>query len=167
MSQNSDVTVFETTSEVKIDTSAFSAEYGVGGVLYNQITKGGTNQFHGTAYEYFQNDALDAAPYAFGQQTTVPVLRYNNFGGSIGGPILRNRMFFYFDYDKMKDFGGASYGFETVPTAAELSGDFTGLPTIYDPTTQVIHEYAWRPGRHAEVLRGRIRERQQNSNQPD
>ena len=138
MSQNSDVTVFETTSEVKIDTSAFSAEYGVGGVLYNQITKGGTNQFHGTAYEYFQNDALDAAPYAFGQKTTVPVLRYNNFGGSIGGPILRNRMFFYFDYDKTKDFGGASYGFETVPTAAELSGDFTGLPTIYDPTTQVI-----------------------------
>ena len=138
MSQNSDVTVFETTSEVKIDTSAFSAEYGVGGVLYNQITKGGTNQFHGTAYEYFQNDALNAAPYAFGQQTTVPVLRYNNFGGSIGGPILRNRMFFYFDYDKTKDFGGASYGFETVPTAAELSGDFTGLPTIYDPTTQVI-----------------------------
>ena len=107
-------------------------------MLYNQITKGGTNQFHGTAYEYFQNDALNAAPYAFGQQTTVPVLRYNNFGGSIGGPILRNRMFFYFDYDKTKDFGGASYGFETVPTAAELSGDFTGLPTIYDPTTQVI-----------------------------
>ena len=54
------------------------------------------------------------------QQATVPVLRYNNYGGSIGGPILRNRMFFYFDYDKTKDFGGASNGFETVPTAAEL-----------------------------------------------
>lgn len=87
MSQNSDVTIFETTSEVKIDTSAFSAEYGVGGILFNQITKGGTNQFHGTAYEYFQNNALDAAPCAFGQNATVPVLRYNNFGGSIGGPI--------------------------------------------------------------------------------
>ncbi|HZC44108.1 MAG TPA: carboxypeptidase-like regulatory domain-containing protein, partial [Acidobacteriaceae bacterium] len=57
MSQNSDVTVFETTSEVKIDTSAFSAEYGVGGILFNQISKGGTNQFHGTLYEYFQNNA--------------------------------------------------------------------------------------------------------------
>src|SRR6185437_13880714 len=97
-----------------------------------------TNQFHGSAYEYFQNDALDAAPYAFGQNATVPVLRYNNFGGSIGGPILRNRMFFYFDYDKVKNYGGASYGFETVPTAAVLAGDFTGMPTIYDPATQVI-----------------------------
>ena len=138
MSQNSDVTVFETTSEVKIDTSAFSAEYGVGGVLFNQISKGGTNQFHGSAYEYFQNNALNAAPYAFGAKATVPVLHYNNYGGSIGGPILRDRMFFYFDYDKTDDIGGASNGFVTVPTAAELAGDFTGLPTLYDPTTQVI-----------------------------
>ncbi|HEY5254264.1 MAG TPA: carboxypeptidase-like regulatory domain-containing protein [Acidobacteriaceae bacterium] len=138
MSQNSDVTVFETTAEVKIDTSAFSAQYGVGGVTYNQITKGGGEQFHGVAYEYFQNNALNAAPYAFGANASVPVLHYNNFGGSISGPIIKNRMFFYFNYDKTIDIGGAANGFETVPTAAMLSGDFTGFPTIYDPTTQVI-----------------------------
>src|SRR5580704_15479985 len=56
MSSNSDVTIFEATSEVKIDTSAFSAQYGQGGILFNQITKGGGDSFHGSAYEYFQND---------------------------------------------------------------------------------------------------------------
>ncbi len=65
MSTNSDVTIFETTSEVKISDSGFSAQYGVGNVVYNQITKGGTDRFHGSGYEYFQNDALNAAPYAF------------------------------------------------------------------------------------------------------
>jgi hypothetical protein len=62
MSQNSDVTIFETTAEVKVSTSAFSAQYGVGNIVYNQITKGGTDKFHGAGYEYFQNDALNAAP---------------------------------------------------------------------------------------------------------
>lgn len=138
MSQNSDVTVFETTQEVKISTSAFSAQYGVGGIIFNQITKGGGNSFHGAAYEYFQNNALNAAPYAFGAKATVPVLHYNNFGGSISGPILKNRLFFYFNYDKTLDVGGANNGFETVPTAAMKAGDFTGFPTIYDPTTQTI-----------------------------
>jgi hypothetical protein len=66
MSTNSDVTIFETTSEVKISTSAFSAQYGQGGIIYNQITKGGTNRFHGAGYEYFSNNALNANPYEFG-----------------------------------------------------------------------------------------------------
>jgi len=140
MSQNSDVTIFETTAEVKISDSAFSAQYGVGNAVYNQITKGGTDQFHGEGYEYFQNDALDAAPYAFGTNAKVPLLRYNNFGFNVGGPILKKKIFFFFDYDKTIDNGGASIGFETVPTAALMSGDFsgTGLPTLYDPTTQTV-----------------------------
>jgi hypothetical protein len=140
MSQNSDVTIFETTAEVKISDSAFSAQYGVGNAVYNQITKGGTDQFHGAGYEYFQNDALDAVPYAFGTNSKVPLLRYNNYGFNIGGPVLRKKMFFFFDYDKTIDNGGASIGFETVPTAALMSGDFSGagLPTLYDPTTQTI-----------------------------
>ena len=59
-SQNANPAVFETVSELQINTSAFSAQYGVGGVIFNQISKGGTNKFHGSAYEYFQNDALTA-----------------------------------------------------------------------------------------------------------
>ena len=141
MSQNADVMVLETVAEVKIDTSAFSAQYGIGGATFNQISKGGTNQFHGAGYEFFQNDALNAANYAFGQFTRKAVigfLRYNNFGFSIGGPILKDKVFFYFNYDKTINPGSSSTGFENVPTSAMLSGDFTGFPTIYDPTTQTV-----------------------------
>jgi hypothetical protein len=138
MSQNSDVMVLETVSEVKVDDSAFSAQYGIGGTSFNQISKGGTNQFHGAAYEYFQNNALNAADYAFGAKTSVGLVRYNNFGFSVGGPILKDKLFFYFNYDKTINPGSASQGFELVPTQAQLTGDFTGLPTIYDPTTQTV-----------------------------
>jgi hypothetical protein len=86
-SENSDVTIFETTAEVKISTSGFSAQYGQGGIIYNQITKGGTNQFHGAAYEYFSNDALNAFSYQFGATgVQLPRLRFNNFGFAVGGP---------------------------------------------------------------------------------
>lgn len=138
MSQNADVMVLETVAEVKIDDSAFSAQYGIGGVTFNQISKGGTNQFHGAGYEYFQNDALNATDYAFGADTTVGRKRYNNFGFSVGGPIWKNKVFFYFNYDKTINPGTASLGHESVPTSALLNGDFTGFPTIYDPTTQTV-----------------------------
>jgi hypothetical protein len=138
-SANADVMVLETVQEVKISSSAFSAQYGVGGIMFNQISKGGTNSFHGAAYEYFQNNALNAASYSFGTGT-IPVLHYNNFGGSIGGPILKKKMFFYFNYDKINQKSGGSPSFQTMPTAALLSGDFTapGLPTIYDPATTTL-----------------------------
>lgn len=138
MSENADVMVLDTVSEVKVDDSAFSAQYGIGGVTFNQISKGGSNTWHGDAYEYFQNDALNASPYAFGQKAKVPVLRYNNFGGSVSGPIIKDKLFFFFNVDKTKSFGGAANGFITVPTAAMRQGDFTGLAPIYDPTTQTV-----------------------------
>jgi hypothetical protein len=146
MSQNSDVTVFETTSEVKVSATAFSAQYGVGDIVYNQITKSGTDKFHGAGYEYFQNDALNAFPYEFGQTAAQvgakPVLRYNNFGGAVGGPVKPfNKVFFYFDYDRTIDNSAGSGGFITVPDANVMAGDFSaaGLPTLYDPTTQVVN----------------------------
>lgn len=137
-SANSDVSIFETVQEVQISTSAFSAQYGVGGLIMNQISKGGASQFHGSAYDYFQNNALNAAQYGFGNQVPVPFLRYNNFGGSIGGPILKKKMFFYFNYDQTIQHGSASNGTNTVPTETVKAGDFTGQPLIYDPTTQVM-----------------------------
>jgi hypothetical protein len=142
MSQNADVTIMETTAEVKMSVSAFSAQYGVGNVVYNQITKGGTNQFHGAGYEYFQNDAMDATPYGFGNKPKVPLLRYNNFGFNVGGPVIPHKAFFFFDYDKTISSGGASIGFQTVPTTDVLGGDFSaaGFPTLYDPTTQTIQQ---------------------------
>src|SRR5579862_2042611 len=140
MSQNSDVTVFETTAEVKVSASAFSAQYGVGDVVYNQITKSGGDRFHGAAYEYFENNVFNAAPYQFGSGKKVPVLHFNNFGGSVGGPVLKHKMFFYMNYDRTINHGGASTGFSTEPTTAMMAGDFSGpgFPTLYDPTTQVV-----------------------------
>src|SRR5216684_7005885 len=102
-SQNANPATFENVSELQVNTSSCSAQYGIGGIIFNQVTKSGTNRFHGTAYDFFQNDALTAYPFEFGLTKAnglppIPFLRYNNFGGSIGGPILKNKMFFYFNY---------------------------------------------------------------------
>ena len=137
-SANSDIYTQEVIEEVSAISSAFSAQYGVGGILYNQISKGGSDSFHGSAYEYFQNDAMNAYSYNFGGKPQKTYLRYNNFGGSIGGPILKRKLFFYFNFDKIIQHGGTAPAFYTVPTAAVLGGDFTGFPTIYDPNTTTI-----------------------------
>jgi hypothetical protein len=138
MSMNTNVSVLETVQEVNVLESTFSAQYSAGGAIFNQISKGGTDRFHGAGYEFFENNALNAAPYSFGQNAAVPTLHYNNYGFSVGGPILPQRLFFFFDFDKTIDNGGALNGFETVPTDAMRAGDFSGQPTIYDPTTQTV-----------------------------
>jgi hypothetical protein len=130
--------IFEALAEVKVTDSLFSAQYGIGGMLFNQISKGGSNQFHGTVYDYMRNNDLNAASYAFGKGVVSP-LHYNDFGFNVGGPVIRNRVYFFFDYDLSINHGApASQSFITVPTAAMRAGDFTGLPTIYDPTTQTV-----------------------------
>jgi len=132
-SANVDVSIFETVAEVQIKTNSFSAQYGVGGAVFNQISKGGTNRFHGAAYEYFQNDALNARSFF---SSKVANLRYDNFGGSVGGPVLKNKMFFYFNYDQMIN-RTVNYPFYTFPTADEKNGNFSNpiFPTLYDPNT--------------------------------
>ncbi len=137
-SANSDINIQETIQEVQTSSSAFSAQYGVGGILYNQISKGGSDRFHGSAYEYFQNTALNANNYTFGANTPTPVIHFHEFGGSIGGPIIKNKFFFFFDYEHIIDNGGTAASFYTVPTTAELNGDFSGLPTIYDPASTTV-----------------------------
>jgi hypothetical protein len=137
-SANSDITVQEDIQEVQTSSSAFSAQYGVGGILYNQISKGGSNRFHGSAYEYFQNTALNANNYAFGANTPTPIIHFHEFGGTVGGPIIKNKFFFFFNYDHIIDNGGAAASFYTVPTAAELAGNFAGLPPIYDPASTTV-----------------------------
>ena len=141
-SANADVMILETIQEVKFSGSNFSAQYGIGGIMMNQISKGGTDSFHGAAYEYWQNDALNAGDYIWKVNGTrkdaVKPLRYNNFGFGVGGPILKKKLFFFFDYDKTINHGAASNGTTTVPTPALLNGDFTGLPTIYDPATTTV-----------------------------
>jgi hypothetical protein len=144
-SQNANPAVFDDLAEVQVSLSSFSAQYGVGGMIINQITKGGTSKYHGTAYEYIDNDAFNAAPFEFGvpekRSQVIPRLRYNDYGGTIGGPIpvgtFKKKAFFFFGYDRL-DNNGVSSGFQTVPTTAIMSGNFTGGYTLYDPTTQTI-----------------------------
>jgi len=98
VSNNVDNTLFEAVQEVQVTTSSFSAEYGIGGAVFNQITKGGTNTWHGSGYEYWQNDILNARPH-FGIPNSsggftpqkVGKVRYHEYGGSIGGPIIKNK----------------------------------------------------------------------------
>ena len=120
-SANFDSMVFETLSEVQMATANFSAQYGVGGAVYNQISKSGTNQFHGSLYEYFQNDALNATNFF---SHTVPFLRYHNFGGSIGGPVIKNKIFFFFNADKIIN-NGSSFFSNSYPTALARTGNLS------------------------------------------
>ena len=129
--------IFDTIGEVKMSSSGFSAQYGTGGVIYNQISKGGSNAFHGLAYDYFRNTALNAANYGFGTGR-VPVIHWNDFGFQVSGPVIKNKVFFLFDWDHTINHGGASVGFASVPTTAMRTGDFSGLGTLYDPSTQVV-----------------------------
>lgn len=133
---------FDTLSEVNMITSSFSAQYENGGVIYNQISKSGGSHYHGDVFDYLQNNALNAAPYGFGQPQTVPIQRANYYGGSFGGYVpgpLSKKLFFFFNYDRTQNYSeSATPSFMTVPTPAMLTGDFTGQPTIYDPTTQTV-----------------------------
>ena len=139
-SANADIMIQEDVQEVQTSTSAFSAQYGIGGILYNQISKGGGDRFHGSAYEYFQNTDLNANNYTFGSSAKKPEIHFHNFGGTIGGPIIRQKFFFFFNYEHIIDNGGTAASFFTVPTAAELSGNFAGLPTIYDPASTTVFQ---------------------------
>jgi hypothetical protein len=131
--------IFDSIAEVKMSDSLFSAQTGSGGILYNQISKGGTNNFHGMGYDYFKNTVLNAAPFGFnGVAGVAAPIHFNHFGGNIGGPIIKNRIFFFFAVENTINHGSPPVSFITVPTAAMRSGDFTGLAPIYDPTSQTV-----------------------------
>ncbi len=131
--------IFDTIGEVKMSDSNFSAQYGTGGIIFNQISKGGSNTIHGLAYDYLQNTDLNAANYAFGKGV-VPIIHWDDFGFQVSGPVIKNKFFLLFDWDHTINHGGASLGFANLPTMAMRTGDFTGpgLPTLYDPSTQVV-----------------------------
>ena len=114
----------ESVAEVNVIATVASAQYGGGGAVFNVITKSGTEQFHGTAYNYFQNDDLDARSY-FDTPASGPKAkqRYNYFGGAIGGPILKSKMFFYYNYQQLEN-PNSSFSTTSEPTAAMKAGCF-------------------------------------------
>ncbi len=135
----------ESLQEVKVMANAFSAEYGgsAGGVVIAN-TKSGTNQIRGSLFEYLRNQALDApnffSPIVDGKKTK-PALRYNVFGGTVGGPIRKDRTFYFFSYEGSRRRNG-SIRTLTVPTQLQKQGDFSQtynarriLVQMYDPAT--------------------------------
>jgi hypothetical protein len=120
-------------AEVVISTNLYAAENGrtMGGVI-NIITKSGTNQFHGSGFEFARNEHFDSKNFF---STKVPKDREHQFGGSIGGPIRTNRTFFFVDYDQHRINKG-NPSIINVPTALMHEGNFSENPTpIYDPLT--------------------------------
>ena len=125
--------------EFSVQQNAYSAEQGRSGSFFNATTKSGTNQVHGTLYEFLRNEKLDSRNF-FG--ATRDLLKRNQFGASAGGPILlpkiydgRNRTFFFANYEGMRERQGNTVS-RTSPTAAMLGGDFSAIAnTLYDPLT--------------------------------
>ncbi|HEV3470201.1 MAG TPA: carboxypeptidase regulatory-like domain-containing protein [Pyrinomonadaceae bacterium] len=117
--------------EFRVERNSFSAEYGQAqGAVINLVTKGGGNEFHGTLFEFFRNDVLNANDF-FSNRAGIKraPLRYNNFGGNFNGPIVKDRVFFFWSEEWRRERRGTGPLTAKVPTAAERMGDFSGVLT--------------------------------------
>ncbi len=125
--------------EFKIQTNLFGAEQGRNsGATVDVITKSGTNEFHGSLFELVRNNDFDARNFFNTVGHPQPEYRQNQFGGSVGGPILKNKMFFFGDYEGFRKLQGTATSVNTVPTVQERGGNFSDIPqTIYNPATLV------------------------------
>src|SRR5208337_2628728 len=118
----------EAVDEFRVEQSNFSAEYGFSGAsVVNMITRSGTNAFHGSGYDFIRNKITDANNWFNNENgTPLPAVHRNDYGGTIGGPIIKNKTFFFFDFD-----GGRSSSLGTnqagVPSVPERSGNFGEL----------------------------------------
>jgi outer membrane receptor protein involved in Fe transport len=121
-------------AEFKIQTNSYDAEFGrSGGAALNVVIKSGTNQFHGSVFEFFQNSYLNARNFF---ATTTLSSKYNQPGVTFGGPILKNKLFFFGDY-QLTDSRTPAVDRSSVPVGSEATGNFavSGVKTIYDPNT--------------------------------
>ncbi len=121
------VPTLDSIEEFRLLTNSFNAEYGrFSGAIVNVITKSGTNEIHGSAYEFLRNEKLDSRNYfdpARGE------FRRNQFGGTIGAPVVKNKVFFFGDYQGTREIRGISSGLISVPSPLERTGDFSDLAT--------------------------------------
>jgi hypothetical protein len=125
----------EAVEEFKVQQTNFSAEYGFSGAsVVNVIGRSGTNKFHGSGYEFFRDASLDANNwFANRAGNPIPPLRRHNYGFTVGGPIIKNRTFFFFDYDGSRETGlGTATG--AVPSDAMRAGDFGEVCTAQGGT---------------------------------
>ena len=129
--------------EFTVQTNALDAEYGHGGGMYvNVTTKSGTNQLHGNLYEFFRNDKLNANQFFSNRNGTPrPVVRFNQYGVAVGGPVVKDKVFWFFNWESLRQRTPVTYRI-TVPTELQRQGDFSqtfdrnGAPfQIADPLT--------------------------------
>jgi hypothetical protein len=121
----------ESIGEFKVQVGNYSAEFAGGGAVVNVITRSGGNEFHGSAFEFLRNNALDARQFF---DAAEPQFQQNQFGGALGGPIRKNKTFFFGDYQGLR-VHTASTSLVTQSTNAMRNGNFNGVATIYDPST--------------------------------
>jgi len=119
--------------EFNIQKSMYSPEFGgKASATVSAVTKSGSNSLHGALYEFVRNDALDARN--FFDRANIPPYRQNQFGAALGGPIKKNGTFFFLSYEGLRVRQALTQTF-SAPTPGVRTGDFAGLPTIYDPAT--------------------------------
>ena len=128
----------EALQEVKVLNNSFSAEYGNnGGTVIDEVMKSGTNKLHGSAYEFNQNAVFDARDYF--NTGPKPGHSQNQWGGSIGGPIFKNKTFFFADFESVTSSNPVNI-VATVPTAAEINGDFSAAMTYDDNGNPILNQ---------------------------
>ncbi|GAB4369269.1 MAG: hypothetical protein OHK0021_12300 [Bryobacter sp.] len=132
------VPALESIQTVNVVTNSFDAEQGLaGGAAINVQIKSGTNELHGSAFEYYNGNATKAKPFFLPQGQRNPKYVFNQFGGTVGGPIVKNKLFYFASYEGTRDRRFAS-SLTSIPTVPMRSGDLTGAPAgrpIFDPTT--------------------------------
>lgn len=124
--------------EFKVQTNNFSAEYGrAGGAVINAAIRSGTNEFHGSVYEFLRNTSLNAIGFFKPTRGLKPILIQNQFGATLGGPIIRDKTFFFVDYEGFRRLTNV-LAFGTVPTQAQRNGSL-GVP-VRNPFTGVVYQ---------------------------
>ncbi len=117
--------------EFKVETDSYNAEFGrATGAIVNATLKSGTNEFHGVLYEFLRNQHLDARNYF---DPSIPAYHQNQFGATLGGPIVRDKLFFFADYEGLRVRQGQT-DTSLVPTAAQRAGDFSSQLDLTSPT---------------------------------
>ena len=135
----------EAVREFKVQTSLYAADVGRNsGAVVDVVTKSGTNQLHGSVFEFLRNSDMDARSFFNAKGTPFGAFRYNQFGFSVGGPVYvprvyngKNRTFFFFDYEGFRR-SSLNTIVASVPTAAMRKGDFSGVNQVFDPLSTVV-----------------------------
>ena len=136
----------EAIQEFRVQLNSYSAEFGrTQGAVINSVTRSGTNKPHGAIYDYLRNDNLDANSF-FNNAAARPKadLRWNQCGGALGGPVIRNRTFFFASYEGMRYIRGVS-DLRRVPLALELNGDFSQTVDAQKVLVPIFDPYSSRP----------------------